>query len=75
MGGGLGGTGVVASAFWEGVWGGSLGRMGNPKAEGGAPYGADPPRHGVGRQSTQEDLQPVLAKLLVDYSIQSSLTV
>lgn len=28
----------------------------------------------VGRQSTQEDLQPVLAKLLVDYSIQSSLT-
>ncbi|XP_040392509.1 integrin alpha-3 [Cygnus olor] len=26
-------------------------------------------------QSTQEDLQPVLAKLLVDYSIQSSLTV
>lgn len=27
-----------------------------------------------GRQSTQEDLQPVLVKLLVDYSIQSSLT-
>lgn len=27
-----------------------------------------------GRQSTQEDLQPVLAKLLVDYSIQSSLS-
>ncbi|NXU22450.1 ITA3 protein, partial [Thalassarche chlororhynchos] len=26
-------------------------------------------------QSTQEDLQPVLAKLLVDYSIQSSLTI
>lgn len=28
----------------------------------------------LGRQSTQEDLQPVPVKLLVDYSIQSSLT-
>ncbi|NXC08539.1 ITA3 protein, partial [Orthonyx spaldingii] len=29
----------------------------------------------LGRQSTQDDLQPVLAKLLVDYSIQSSLSI
>ena len=29
----------------------------------------------VCRQSTQDDLQPVLAQLLVDYSLQSSLSV
>ena len=32
-------------------------------------------RCSVCRQSTQDDLQPVLAQLLVDYSLQSSLSV